>query len=106
MVSTHHVFVAACVVMSLATSAHEFEISPEIFLAGSPAAMLVAFLETHGDMSTIREALNRVPSACKSEGLVEIDPQGKAEESGDCNLTGVDPECFLVNISGRRTTRE
>lgn len=101
MVSTPYFFVAAVVLTSLATDAHEFEISPEIFLAGSPSAMLVAFLETQGDMKATREALNRIPSACKSEGLVEFDPQRSGVERGDCNLTNVDPECFLVNLSGR-----
>lgn len=80
----------------------ELEIGPEILLAGSPAAMLFAFLESQEDLSGVSQALNYLPSACKTEGLEKDIQTTDVETKVDCNLTGIDPECFLINIAGMR----
>lgn len=85
----------------VATNGQEFEISPEILLAGSPAAMLFAFLETQEDFSGASQALTTLPSLCKTEGIGKAFQTTDAETKVDCNLTGVDPECFLVNLAGQ-----
>lgn len=79
----------------------DFEISPEILLAGSPAAMLFAFLETQEDFSGASQALTSLPSLCKTEGIEEAFQNTDATTKVNCNLTGVDPECFLINIAGQ-----
>ncbi|CDJ57156.1 hypothetical protein, conserved [Eimeria maxima] len=90
----------------LSASAQDFEISPDILLAGSPAAMLFAFLDTQEDFSGASQALAALPSVCKTQGLAETLTSSRSSSSEavaanvDCNLTGVDPECFLINLAG------
>ena len=90
-------------------SAQDFEISPDILLAGSPAAMLFAFLDTQEDFSGASQALAALPTVCKTQGLTESSSSSSSSTSAagkaaaadvDCNLTGVDPECFLINLAG------
>ncbi|KAL8429699.1 hypothetical protein ACSSS7_006417 [Eimeria intestinalis] len=82
-------------------TAQEFEISPEILLAGSPAAMLFAFLDTQEDFTGASQTLTVLPSVCKTEGIQKAVEVAQADQVLDCNLTGVDPECFLINIAGQ-----
>lgn len=91
---------AASLGAAYAVSIPEFEISPEVLLAGSPAAMLFAFLETHEDFSGAEQALTVLPSVCKTEGLDKVSASF-TETRVDCNLTDVDPECFLKNLAGQ-----
>lgn len=88
--------------LSLLFSANgqDFEISPEILLAGSPAAMLFAFLDTQEDFSGAFQALTVLPSVCKTQGIEKVFETTSTANAVDCNLTGVDPECFLINIAG------
>lgn len=84
-----------------AANGQDFEISSDILLAGSPAAMLFAFLDTQEDFSGASQALSVLPSACQTDGLANVPETISAEAAIDCNLTGVDPECFLINIAGQ-----
>jgi len=78
----------------------DFEISSEVLLAGSPAAMLFAFIDTQDDFSGAEQALTVLPSVCKTAGL-EHSLSKTMENRVDCDLTGVDAECFLTNLAGQ-----
>ncbi|XP_022592847.2 uncharacterized protein LOC34618314 [Cyclospora cayetanensis] len=63
--------------------------------------MLFAFLETQEDFSGAAQALSTFPSICKTQGLDQPKQAMSTSPEINCNLTGVDPECFLINISGQ-----
>ncbi|CDJ66483.1 hypothetical protein, conserved [Eimeria necatrix] len=74
--------------------------------------MLFAFLDTQEDFSGAAAALSAIPSLCKTEGIQNFNKRSSSSSSSssstaadndrvDCNLTGVDPECFLVNLAGQ-----
>ncbi|CDJ40843.1 hypothetical protein, conserved [Eimeria tenella] len=70
--------------------------------------MLFAFLDTQEDFSGAAAALSAIPSLCKTEGIQNFNKRSSSSSNAaaandhvDCNLTGVDPECFLVNLAGQ-----
>lgn len=79
----------------------DFEIGPDILLAGSPAAMLFALLESQQDLSGTLKTLTALPSVCKTKGLEGVPQVLAGEAPVDCNLSKVKPDCFLVHLAGQ-----
>lgn len=78
----------------------DFEISPDIFASRSPSGLLLDFIGIQGEDSIFQKVVELLPSAAKTE-YPTLTADGPDPNDFDCNLTGVDAECFLIQLAGQ-----
>lgn len=95
-------FVVAFFALAGKTLAQDVDLS-ELFASGaSPTGMLFDLLGD-GDNFRVRDVLRLIPEAMRTQSE-ELKTSGASadETSGfDCNLSGVDPACFLIEFASK-----
>ncbi|CBZ53527.1 conserved hypothetical protein [Neospora caninum Liverpool] len=84
------------------SSAQDIDLADLFASGGSPTGMLFELLGD-GDNYRLRDVLQQIPGAMLTQSdELKQSSASVAETAGfDCNLTGVDPACFLEEFAGR-----
>ncbi|PHJ19554.1 hypothetical protein CSUI_006615 [Cystoisospora suis] len=95
-------FVMFFALASKTSSAQDIDLA-ELFGSGaSPTGMLFDLLG-EGDNFRMRDVLKLIPGGMQTQSEELKGSSGSVDEipSFDCNLTGIDPACFLIEFASR-----